>query len=125
MFDAHLKLIAMFLPPNKGKGLLVFLYLIITVIACAAIFGAIIREHPAYKSPYDSYLIMGIALSLAAWLVHLTHKDYYLDNEGNKVFFEMEHHLFHIKMKYWTYIYLVLAIVMYGNLFFHYFPPGE
>lgn len=119
------KSIPMLLPPNKGKGVLVFLYLIISVFICAIISGAILRRHPEYDSPYEMYFTMGIAVLLSSLAVHFTHKDYYRDKEGNKVFFEMEHHLLYIKMKYWVYIYLALGVVLIGNVFFHYFPPGE
>ncbi|PSL44197.1 hypothetical protein CLV51_10662 [Chitinophaga niastensis] len=70
----------------------------------------------------DTYAGMGCACLLTALWVILTCDDYYKDKEGNKVKVDIRNEFFFIKMKYWSYIFVVLGLVLIGNIVFHYFP---
>ena len=105
-----------------NKGLLVVLYLIVCLIGTAMIMGVLHRNYGGIFSKIDLYTTLGFALLFTALWTYLTKDDFYRDREGNKVKMDTVNELFWIRMEIWVYIFLVLAIICFGNSIFNYFP---
>jgi hypothetical protein len=99
---------------NKGKGILVLLYLIISLIGTAGIFASTFKG-------MDNYTIVGIAFLVAAIWTYMTRNDYYKDKEGNKIKMDTINAYFFIPMRIWAIIYSCIGLLLFGNLLFHYF----
>ena len=105
----------------KNKGLLVLLYLIICLIGTAVLAGVLHRNFGGIFSKIDFFTTLGFALLFAAIWTYLTKDDYYRDRDGNKIKMDTVNEFFWISMGTWVYILLVLSLVCFGNLVFHYF----
>ena len=69
---------------NKGKGILVLLYLIVSSLVTAELVGLLERHAGGVFASIDTYTIIGISFLLVAIWTHLTKDDYYKDREGNR-----------------------------------------
>jgi hypothetical protein len=107
----------------KNKGLLILLYVIVSLIGTALIVGFLHRNVGGFFSNIDFYTTLGIAFLIAGIWTYLTRYDYYKDRNGNKKKMDTVHELFFIKMKYWAYLFFVLSVVFIANIIFNYFDP--
>jgi hypothetical protein len=107
----------------KNKGLLVLLYLIVSLLVSAEMAGVLHRNFNGAISRIDFYSTFGFPFLFAAVWTYLTKDSFYKDKSGNKVTMETSNEFFWIKMKYWAYIYFGISILFFGNLLFHYFSP--
>ena len=107
----------------KNKGLLVMLYIIVSLIGTAMIIGALHRNFGGIFSKIDFYTTIGIAFFIAGVWTYLTKDDYYKDRDGNKKKMDTINEFFFIRMEIWAYIFFVAALLFLGNLLFNYFPP--
>jgi hypothetical protein len=83
----------------KGKGIMIFLYFIVSVIAIAVLNSLIIENLGIGKAPIEVF--MGLVLIVTGIWTRLTAEDYYIDKEGRKKYLEIENELFFIKMSVW------------------------
>jgi hypothetical protein len=107
----------------KNKGLLVLPYTIFSLAFTALIVGALHRNIGGVFSKIDLYTTMGIGLLLSAVWTYLTKDDYYRSRDGTMKKMETENEFFFINMGTWAIILFVGALVLFGNLLFHYFEP--
>src|SRR5687767_4644227 len=83
----------------KGKGIMIFLYFIVTVIVLAIANRLLIETFGMTSAPIEVF--MGIVLIVTGIWTKLTAEDYYIDKEGRKKYLEIENDLFFIKMATW------------------------
>jgi hypothetical protein len=95
----------------KGKGGLIIIYLLLSTI----LVGLISRLLHQHKIECDNYLTMSIVLLLSALCTYLTKDVYVKDKEGNKIKVDFRSSLFFIDMKYWVYILLVGAAILFSR----------
>ena len=98
----------------KGKGIMIFLYFIVTVIVLAILNRLLIETFEIPPAPIE--LLMGMVLIITGFWTKLTAEDYYIDKEGRKKYLEIENSLFFIKMSTWGLILpsVGLGLVVYG-----------
>jgi hypothetical protein len=84
----------------RGKGILIFLYFIVTVITLAALF-AVLKEYLGLSNSLPVEVFMGLVLIVTGIWTKLTAEDFYINKEGRKVLLDLENDLFFIKMKIW------------------------
>jgi hypothetical protein len=104
----------------KGKGILIILYLIVCFVGSAILSGVLSRNVGGIFLEMNFVFVLGIACLLTSIWTYLTCEDYYKDRDGNKVKLFIEHELFFIPMKVWSYIFLGLSILAFGNVVFNY-----
>ena len=109
---------------NKGKGILVLLYLIVSSLVTAELVGLLERNVGSVFASIDFYTTIGISFLLASLWTHLTKDDYYKDREGNKKKMDTVNSFIFIKMKTWAVIFFCVAFIFFGNAWFHYFNPA-
>jgi hypothetical protein len=84
----------------KGKGIMIFLYLIVTVIVLGIITKILTENFEFIKgAPFEVF--MGFVLIVTGIWTRLTAEDYYIDKEGRKKYLEIENELFFIRMTVW------------------------
>ena len=98
------------LPPDKNKGGLIVVYLAASILAVYWFTGYL---EGLDGSTIDEYAQMAIAFVMTAIWTYLTKDDYYKDEIGNKIFVDSDHRLLFINMKYWPYLLLAGAIVLF------------
>jgi len=108
---------------NKGKGILVILYFIVSLLVTAMLVGTLHRNIGGIFSQIDFYTTAGIAFLFTSIWTHLTKDDYYQDREGNRKKMDTVNSFLFIKMKIWALIFFCAALLFLGNLLFHYFKP--
>lgn len=108
---------------NKGKGILVILYLIVSLLVTAELVGLLHRNIGGIFSKIDFYTTAGISFLLAALWTYLTKDDYYKDRNGKKEKMDTENSLIFIQMKTWAVIFCCAGIFFLGNLLFQYLKP--
>ncbi len=99
----------------KGKGILIFLYFIVTAIVFAII-NALLKEYLGFSNTVPIAVFMGIVLIATGIWTKLTAEDYYIDKEGRKQYLDIENDLFFIKMKTWGLILpsIGVGLIIYG-----------
>lgn len=99
----------------KGKGILIFLYFIVTVVVLAIVNG-LLKEYLGLSNTVPIEVFLGIVLIVTGIWSRLTAEDYYIDKEGRKKYLDIENNLFFIKMKIWGLILpsLGVGLVIYG-----------
>ena len=99
----------------KGKGILIFLYFIVTVVVLAIING-LLKEYLGLSHSVPMEVFRGIVLIVTGIWTRLTAEDYYLDKEGRKKYLDIENDLFFIKMKIWGLILpsIGVGLIIYG-----------
>ena len=83
----------------KGKGILIVLYFIVSIIGVAILSRLIAETFNIGKAPIE--VLMGFALIVTGIWTKLTAEDYYIDKEGRKKYLEIENDFFFIKMGMW------------------------
>jgi len=83
----------------KGKGIMIFLYFIVTLIVLAILSGVIVRNLGVRDVPLEAF--MGVVIIITGIWTRLTAGDYYIDKEGRKKSLQIENELFFIKMSIW------------------------
>jgi len=111
-------------PLNKGKGILVLLYLIVSSLVTAELVGVLDRNVGGIFASIDTYTTIGISFLFASAWTHLTKDDYHKDRDGNKKKMDTINSFIFIKMKTWAVIYFCLALIFSGNAWFHYFSKS-
>jgi ribose/xylose/arabinose/galactoside ABC-type transport system permease subunit len=104
----------------KGKGILILLYFIVCFVGSAIIAGVLSRNLGGIFQEINFTFTLGIAFLLTSIWTYLTSEDYYKDADGNKQKLFMDHELFFIPMKVWSYIFLVLSILAFCSMSFNY-----
>lgn len=99
----------------KGKGILIFLYFIVTGIGLAIVYRILI-EHLGLSDKAPVEVFMGLVLIITGIWTKLTADTYYIDKEGKKRFLDIENDLFFIKMKTWGFILpsIGAGLIIYG-----------
>ena len=98
----------------KGKGIMIFLYLIVTLIVLAVIYRLLIENlNFPTDLPFEGFI--GMVLIVTGIWTKLTAEDYYIDKEGRKKYLDIENELFFIKMKTWG---LILPSIGVGLIIF-------
>ncbi|MEP6951568.1 MAG: hypothetical protein ABI863_19915 [Ginsengibacter sp.] len=110
---------------NKGKGILVILYFIVSSFAIAMLVGILHRNVTGIFSKIDFYTTVGVSFLVAATWTHLTKNDFYKDREGNKKKMDTINSFIFIEMKIWAIIFACAGLFFLGNLVFHYFQPAK
>lgn len=108
---------------NKGKGILVLLYFIVSSLVTAELVGLLERNVGGIFASIDTYTTIGISFLLASIWTHQTKDDYYKDREGNKIKMDTVNSFIFIKMKTWAIIFFFVAFIFFGIAWFHYFSP--
>lgn len=100
----------------KGKGIMIFLYLIVTVIVLAISNRLLIENFGMISVPIEVF--MGLVLIVTGIWTKLTANDYYIDKEGKKKYLEIENELFFIKMSVWGLILpsIGVGLIIYGAI---------
>ena len=95
---------------SKGKGIMVPIYGIISFIV-VYLSAQLIDEYFFNKKLGDIFYGLAICSSifLAGLWTYLTSIDSFVDEYGEKKYFDMGHEFMFIKMKYWSYIYWFLT----------------
>lgn len=84
----------------KGKGILIFLYFLATVIVMGIIAGLLRENFESFEAaPFEAF--MGSTLIITGIWTKMTAEDYYFDKEGRKKYLDIENSLFFIKMSTW------------------------
>lgn len=83
----------------KGKGIMIILYFIVSVIVLLILSSLITDNLGIGKPPIEGF--MGLVLIVTGIWTKLTAEDYYIDKEGGKRYLEIENELFFIKMSVW------------------------
>jgi len=109
---------------NKGKGILVLLYLIVSSLVTAELVGVLHRNTSGIFSTIDFYTTIGFSFLFASVWTYLTRDDYYKDRDGNKKKMDTVNSFIFIQMKTWAIIFFCSALIFSGNAWFHYFNPA-
>ena len=99
------------IPHFKGNGGLIIVYLLASVI----LMGLIARFLNQHNIQFDDYIMLSITLLLTAACTYFTKDVYIRDKEGNKIKVDFKSSFFFIEMKYWVYILLVGALVLFSK----------
>jgi hypothetical protein len=110
---------------NKGRGILVLLYLIVCLIGTAVLIGILNRNVGGIFKRIDFYATAGVAFVFAGIWTYFTRDDYYKDREGNKKKMDTINSFGLISMRIWSFIFFGIGSVLFGNLIFHYFPVAN
>jgi flagellar biosynthesis protein FliP len=99
----------------KGKGILIFLCFIVTVVVLAIVNG-LLKEYLGLSNTVPIEVFLGIVLIVTGIWSRLTTEDYYIGKEGRKKYLDIENNLFFIKMKIWELILpsLGVGLIIYG-----------
>jgi uncharacterized membrane protein YbhN (UPF0104 family) len=87
----------------RGKGILIFLYFIVTAVVLAII-NSLLIEYVGLSDKLPIEAFMGLVLIATGIWTKLTAEDYYIDKEGRRKYLDIENDLFFIKMKTWGFI---------------------
>jgi hypothetical protein len=88
----------------KNKGLLVVLYVVISLIATMGTTVFLGKKYGWELSQNHIVFFLGVAMIIAGLLTYINRFDYYKNREGMKVKMDTDNSLFFIKMEYWPYI---------------------
>ena len=105
----------------KNKGLLVILYIIVSLVGSAILMGILERNIGGIFASSDIWSTLGVGMFIAAIWTYLTKDDYYKDKEGNRKKMDTENELFFLSMKSWSFIFAGLGVLFIGNSIFHFF----
>lgn len=98
--------------PFENKGILIPVYWLVSFLGIAFIFDLLyeknIRLHVSHKMLFLFFLSL---LVTGIWTL-LTSNDYYKNEHGEKIKVEIENSFFWVKMKYWIYVFIALAIIV-------------
>jgi hypothetical protein len=106
---------------NKGKGILVIFYFIVSFFVTMILVGLHDRNFGGFSSQIDFYTTIGIAFLFTSIWTYLTKDDFYKDRDGNRRKLDTVNSLIFIKMKIWAIIFFCAGLFFLGNLLFHYF----
>ena len=100
----------------KGKGIMIFLYFIVTTIVMAILNRMLIETFEMPSAPIEA--LVGTVLIVTGLWTKLTADDYYIDKEGRKKYLEIENSLFFIKMSTWGLILpsIGVGLIIYGTM---------
>jgi hypothetical protein len=98
----------------KGKGILIFLYFIVTTVVLAGLNRIVMDTFAVVSAPIEVFT--GTVLIVTGIWTKMTSKDYYIDNEGRKKYLAIENELFFIKMAIWGLILpsVGIGLIIYG-----------
>jgi hypothetical protein len=108
---------------NKGKGILVILYFIVSSLVTAMFVGILHRNTGGIFSKIDFYTTIGLSFLFASIWTYLTKDDFYKDRDGNKKKMETVNSFIFIEMRIWAFIFVCASLFFLDNLLFHYFKP--
>jgi hypothetical protein len=97
------------IPHFKGNGGLIIIYILVSVI----LIGLIARFLNQHNIQVDDYLILSLVLLITAICTYFTKDVYIKDKEGNKIKVDFKSSLFFIDMKYWVYILVTGATILF------------
>ena len=102
----------------KGKGIMIFLYFIVTTIVVSIINRLIIVDMFGISSEAPIEIFMGMVLITTGIWTKVTADDYYIDKEGRRKYLEIENSLFFIKMSTWGLILpsVGVGLIIYGMI---------
>jgi len=112
----------LFFKLSKGKGILIFLYWVVSTILCTVIVTFLGNNVWPSLSTFDFYTTEGVAFLVTALWTYLTKDNYYKDKEGNKKKMDTVNSFAGVNMGIWSFIFLSAGLIFLGNLLFHYFP---
>ena len=100
----------------KGKGIMIFLYFIVTTIVMAILNRLLIEKFEMPSAPIEA--LVGAVLIVTGLWTKLTADDYYIDKEGRKKYLEIENSLFFITMSTWGLILpsIGVGLIIYGTM---------
>jgi hypothetical protein len=99
------------IPHFKGNGGLIIIYFLVLVILTGLI-ASFLNQH---NIQVDDCLIFSIVLLLTAICTYFTKDVYIKDKDGNKIKVDFKSSLFFIDMKYWVYILLIGALILFSK----------
>jgi hypothetical protein len=101
----------------KGKGIMIFLYFIVSAIVLAII-NRLLIEYLGLSDKVPIEAFVGLVLIATGIWTILTAEDYYIDKEGKRKYLDIENDLFFIKMKTWGFILpsIGLGLIIYGAM---------
>ena len=109
----------------KNKGILVVPYFVGSFIGCAIALNILKRKFGGIFAQIDFYNTAGFAFLVCAIVTYLTRNDYYLNKNGEKQKMDTPNEFYFLKMEIWAYIFFALALVFFGNFYFHYFGVSD
>ena len=105
----------------KNKGILVPIYVIVSLTVTSMLFGVLQRNIGGIFSMLNFYFPAGIAFLVVSIWLHLTKDDYYKDKTGNKKKLEAINTFFFMKLEIWVIIFAIVGFILLANSFFNYF----
>jgi hypothetical protein len=101
----------------KGKGIMIFLYFIVSAIALPIV-NRLLIEYLGLPDKLPIEAFMGLVLIFTGIWTKLTAEDYYVDKEGKRKYLDIENDLFFIKMRTWGFILpsIGVGLVIYGAM---------
>jgi len=105
----------------KNKGLLVLLYIIVSLFAVALIVGILHRNIGGWFSKINLSGTAGTGFLISSVWTYITKDDYYTDSNGNRKKMDIVNELFFIRMEIWSYILAIVGLFFLGNSFLKYF----
>ncbi|MCD6013631.1 MAG: hypothetical protein K0Q79_3493 [Flavipsychrobacter sp.] len=106
----------------KNKGILIPVYVIVSVLGVTMIAAALHRNYKEVFPTLDVPGTIGTGFLVAALWSYLTKDSYYKDSEGNKVLMDDEHSFWFINMKIWACIFLAIGTILVSDSFLGYIP---
>lgn len=106
-----------FLLLNKGKGMLIFLYVIVCFLGVGLLAGLVHDNTGKDTSNINMAAVAGIAFILAAAWTYLTKDNYYKDREGNRQKMDTVNSFIFIPMKIWAYLFGIAGLLFIGFSF--------
>lgn len=93
----------------KNRGILVPLYVIVSVIGALIVFK-LLKEHEVISATYDIQITLGIGLLISGLWTSLTSKDFIIVN-GQKERFYLDNSFYFLSMNLWSYILAVAGLL--------------
>ena len=97
----------------KNRGILVPVYFILSIIGSIIILSEISRK---YDLDLNSYLKISPGIIISAIITYLFSEDYIKNEKGIKIKVEIDNSFYFIKMKWWSYIFIIsgFLVLAYG-----------
>lgn len=97
----------------KNKGILIPVFLMTPLIVITVLSGVLERNVGGiFAANYDKQIIFGISLLISGIWTFFKSEDFIKIN-GSKEKIEINNHFFYISMKMWSYIMLVVGILLF------------
>lgn len=96
---------------NKGKGILIIVYYIVSLMAVALLSGILQRNVGGIFSKINYFFVVGVSFMIASGWTYLTKDEYYTDKYGDRKKLDMVHSFAFIEMKTWVKIFFCMSLV--------------